>query len=327
MIFARRLIRCETSCSSHGASKPPVLRICIQTKRVATMASAAIAACWGLAVASRADETCATDAGSSHDVVRVIDSETVLLDDGREVRLIGALAPKADAIAMPDAWPPEREALRALETLVSGRAVTLRYEGRKRDRYGRELAQLYVAGVSGPEWVQRRLIADGHARAYALPGNSGCLRALLGAEEEPRTAQRGLWSRTTYRVREASEVDALLRLAGRFVLVSGRVSQVARTQRTTYINFGSDWRRDFTASIASSLVDRSPDGATRLSALAGKEIRVRGWIERRNGPMIVLGSFDEIETLNGNEGVPPPGSKAAADTKSATPPPDTTTPR
>lgn len=269
-------------------------------------------------------------------MVRVIDAETLLLDDGREIRLIGALAPRADALSAPSqTWPPEREAFRALEMLIAGRAVTLRHEGRKRDRYGRELAQLYVAGSGGPEWVQERLIRDGHARAYALPGNAGCLHALLGAEEDARAARRGLWSRTTYRVREASEVDALLRLAGRFVVVKGRVSEVARTQRTTYINFGSDWRRDFTASIASSVADRSPDGATRLGALAGKEIRVRGWIERRNGPMIVLNSLDEIELLDASGAGLPPSSEAAThddgiparESKSATPPPETATPR
>ncbi len=35
--------------------------------------------------------------------------------------------------------------------------------------------------------------------------------------------------------------------------------------------------------------------AAFVSGLAGKRVRVRGWIERRNGPMIVLGSLDEIK--------------------------------
>ena len=87
-------------------------------------------------------------------------------------------------------------------------------------------------------------------------------------------------------------------MRGAFVLVEGRVAQATRAQRTVYINFGTDWRRDFTASLAGAVIDRVPDGAARLEALAGKRIRVRGWIERRNGPMIALSSLDEIEILD-----------------------------
>jgi endonuclease YncB( thermonuclease family) len=236
--------------------------------------------------------------------MRVIDGETVVLDDGQEMRLIGALAPKPDALsAGANEWPPAREAARALETLVADRSIRLRFDGRKRDRYGRVLAQAYVvprgaAGEGGGVWIQERLVRDGHARAYALPGNSGCLRALMAAEQEARDAQRGVWSREIYRVRAADDAEALLRLAGRFALVEGRVAEVWRGQRTTYLNFGTDWRHDFTASLASAALARSADGAAFVSGLTGKRVRVRGWIERRNGPMIVLGSLDAIEVLD-----------------------------
>jgi endonuclease YncB( thermonuclease family) len=235
--------------------------------------------------------------------MRVVDGETVVLDDGQEVRLIGALVPKPDALsADANEWPPARDAARALEMLVADQSIRLRFDGRKRDRYGRMLAQAYVvsrdaAGADGEVWIQERLVRDGHARAYALPGNSGCLRALMAAEQEARDAQRGVWSRETYRVRAADDADALLRLVGRFALVEGRVAEVSRGQRTTYLNFGADWRNDFTASLASAVLARSADKAERVTGLAGKRVRVRGWIERRNGPMIVLGSPDAIEGL------------------------------
>jgi micrococcal nuclease len=240
---------------------------------------------------------CAPEDGGSHGVARVIDGETLLLDDGREVRLIGALAPKADALSARD-WPPAEEAARALAALVGGRTVLLSYEGRRRDRYGRVLAQVYVGPADGGVWVQERLIRDGYARAYALSGNVGCIGALMAAEGTARAARRGLWQRDTYRVRMADDVGTLARMAGRFALVEGRVADVTRAQRVTYLNFGADWRSDFTASLANAVVDRSDGAAERLSQLKGKTIRVRGWIERRNGPMIVLSSPDEIEVLD-----------------------------
>lgn len=265
-----------------------------------------------VATAAPASETCAPKAGATHGVVRVIDGETLLLDSGEEVRLIGALAPKPDTFSAEprDAhrrdvhgrdWPPAQDAVAALEALVSDRSVTLRYEGQQRDRYGRALAQVYVGGAE-PEaavWAQEMLIRNGHARAYALPGNSGCLSALLKAEAAARAAKHGLWQRETYRVRSAGDVDTLLRQTGRFTLVEGRVAQVTRAQRTTYINFGADWRHDFTASLATAVIERDDADTKRVAALAGRSVRVRGWIERRNGPMIVLGSLDEIEVLAG----------------------------
>jgi micrococcal nuclease len=250
-------------------------------------------------------ETCAREDGGSHEVVRVLDGETVVLDDGRELRLIGALAPKPDTLlTAPEAWPPARDAARALAASVLNRTVTLRGEGRRRDRYGRALAQLIVTGPNGPEWVQRRLIADGHARAYALPGNTACVGALIAAEADARAQRRGLWSRESYRVRSADDAKALLKLTGRFVVVEGRVASVARVQKTTYLNFGADWRTDFTARIATTLLEEGTGAAFSLDTLAGRAVRVRGWIERRNGPMITLSSRDEIEVTG--EAAPAP---------------------
>src|SRR5262249_18635364 len=130
-----------------------------------------LAAAFIFSAAAAATETCAPEEGMSHDVVRVIDGETLLLDDAREVRLIGALPPS------PDAASGNSQTVRALEELVGGRSVSFRYEGRRRDRYGRTLAQVHVAAQDGPVWLQQHLISQGYARAYALPGNSGCLRA------------------------------------------------------------------------------------------------------------------------------------------------------
>ncbi len=68
-----------------------------------------------MATASMASDSCAPEAGSTHGVIQVIDGETLVLDDGQEVRLIGALAPKPDALsADTHDWPPTRDAARAL---------------------------------------------------------------------------------------------------------------------------------------------------------------------------------------------------------------------
>jgi endonuclease YncB( thermonuclease family) len=255
--------------------------------------AAALCALLVMGTADFAVAACTLETGPRATVVRVIDSETIQLDDGREVRLIGALGPKPDLANASQDWPAEREARDALTALVAGRTVELKFQGRRSDRYGRALAHLFV----GETWVQRSLIGAGHSRAYGLPGNAGCLAELLAAETDARKAHRGLWARDAYAVRDAADARQLLGFAGRFVVVEGRVAGVGRTGKTLYLNFGADWRRDFTAAISRTVIEESGSRPEALEALEGRRIRVRGWIERRNGPSISLNSPDEIEVI------------------------------
>lgn len=269
------------------------LRVGIGRAAALALASAVLGASPSSATEPAYVAACAPEQGGTHRVAAVLDGETLRLDDGGEVRLIGALAPR----------PPDGHAARrALADLVDGRSVLLRYADRKRDRYGRALAQVVVAqtdaaGAPGSGiWVQQSLVRAGLARAYALPGNVACLRSLMAAEAEARAANAGHWGIGAFTVRQAADVAILGRRTGLFEIVEGEVHRAARTRDLTYINFGSDWRRDFTAAIATGQVDRAK-ALERIKALAGRKIRVRGWIERRNGPMIVLGALDEIEVL------------------------------
>ena len=94
---------------------------------------------------------CTLEPGPIRTVTRILDGETVTLDDGSEVRLIGALAPRAfDADAETGAWPAEAIAVRTLTDLVLGRAVKLAYGGRRTDRYGRQPHPFAAVQVPGP---------------------------------------------------------------------------------------------------------------------------------------------------------------------------------
>jgi micrococcal nuclease len=284
------------------AGRSGIVRACWHVAAVALAHAVAMAA----AGAEAAPVECAGEAGAAHLAVRALDGDTILLDDGTEVRLIGALAPKPETLRVKaEDWPPARDAKRALDELVEGRTVELRYEARRRDRYGRTLAHVFVRTANGLAWVEESLIRSGHARAYALPGQAACLGPLMRAEEGAREQRAGLWQQAIYEIESAGNAEALLRRQGRFTLVEGRVVSVTHAGRETFVNFGSDWRRDFTASLPRTTVDEKPGTRERLTALAGRRVRVRGWIERRNGPMIHLASPDEIETLDTPDPQPP----------------------
>ena len=252
-------------------------------------------------------------------VAGVIDSETLQLDDGSRVRLIGALGPHAaDTGERVDAWPPQTEAQRVLASLAHGRTVTLAYAGRQRDRHGRYLAHVFIAGgQAGPIWLQGAMLEAGQARAYGIPDNFACFDALLAAEDRARRQRIGIWTNAAYGVRSARRSYDLMRLAGTFQIVEGDVVKAARSKSgRLYLNFGGDWRSDFSIVVASPLSRSEPAWVASLLDLTGRRVRVRGWIIRRNGPMIEVEHKHQIKILDPGEDV---GSSAKADSRDAPP--------
>lgn len=250
-------------------------------------------------------ESCTLEASVSGSVVRVIDAETVLLDGGIEVRLIGALAPRSPDLS-PDAqpWPPEEEATAALRELVLGRTVTLATSGRSRDRYGRNLAHAFIDRDGERIWVQGEMLRKGHSRAYGLPGSHACMHELLAHETVAREAGAGLWANGAYRVRSAKHTRDLLRRRNAYEIVAGEVVKVSVTKARTYINFGRDWRTDFTAGIEARVLRANPEWAKTLAQLEGRRVEVRGWIQYRNGPYIDI--EDPSQLMPAEEHLPGP---------------------
>jgi micrococcal nuclease len=209
-----------------------------------------------------ADEHCALEAGSSHTVACIVDAETIVVDDGSEVRLIGALAPRSPTAGSTD-WPPEHAAREALERLLLGRNVEIKLAGRRSDCYGRRLAHVFAVDGSEKVWVQGHLLSRGLVRVYALVGNTACLSEMLELERKAREEGHGIWAVAAYRVLEATEVGELLRRRNRLEVVEGVVRDVAFTGGRVYLNFGADWRRDFTAVVPPRLVRGSPETAAQ----------------------------------------------------------------
>lgn len=277
------------------------------------LATSLLALPTSLSVGQAADDTttCTLEAGPKAAVVGVVDAETIALDDDSQVRLIGALAPRNPFSSARNApWQPERQALAALDGLVLGQRVELAFSGRRKDRYGRLLAHVFVERDGQRAWVQGELLAAGHARAYALPGSTTCIAELIAHERIAREKRNGLWRNGAYRVRPADDVKGLLRLRNSYQIVEGEVAAAAEVKGRIYLNFGKDWRSDFTAALSTKAVTGSGRDSTTLTGLAGKRVRVRGWIERRNGPYIAMADAAELEVLD--EPGPRPGAPVGA---------------
>src|SRR5690606_29730657 len=83
--------------------------------------------------------------GPSGRVVSVSDGDTLELDGGLTVRLVGIQAPKLPLGREGfEPWPLADEAKARLEELTMGQTVALHYGPEPRDRHGRALAHLSV---------------------------------------------------------------------------------------------------------------------------------------------------------------------------------------
>ena len=227
-----------------------------------------------------------------------MDGETLKLTDGREVRLLGVKAPRAPlGWKGEDPWPFVAESKAALDRMVSGATVELRFDARREDRHGHVLAQVFIERDGTQIWLQEELVSRGSARVYALADTRACVGALLAAEREAREARRGLWRSWAYRTQDAGDPKRLGRLTRTYQLVEGTVHAVGEGRKLLYLNFAEDWRNDFTVTIERKSLANFEAAGLDLEALPGKRIRVRGFIEWWNGPMIAATHPEQIEVL------------------------------
>lgn len=229
-------------------------------------------------------------------VASVTDGDTVVLDNGLVIRLIGTQAPKL-ALGREDFsdWPRADEARLALEALVLGQPVLVRHGGERIDRHGRTLGQLFVTGAE--TWVQKQMIAAGWARVYSFPDNRACVTQLLAVETQARFDKLGIWADPYYLVRRADRPDDLAGRQGYYELVEGRVLLAEKVQGRIYLNFGRSWKSDFTAVIDKAALGLFSRSGLDPLKLEGALVRIRGWVDEDDGPRVEITHPEQIEVL------------------------------
>ncbi len=262
---------------------------------VVTLGSA-LFAIWPALAEAPADPQSVLSPGEPGRVVEIVDGDTLVLEDGREIRLVGIQAPKLPlGRAGFKPWPLAPEAKALLAELTLGKEVAVAFGGRRGDRHGRVLAHLFVADPAGVDrWVQGAILEAGLARVYSFDDNRKLVAEMLALERQARAAGFGIWGHPFYALRRAEEAGRWL---GGFELVEGRVLAVGLVQRRAYLNFGEDWRSDFTIALQPKTRQLFEAESVDLKAYEGRRLRVRGWLKSRNGPMIEVTHPEQIELL------------------------------
>lgn len=204
-------------------------------------------------------------AAETVEVRRALDGDSLLLVDGRRVRLIGINAPELGGDDKPE-QPLARSARTLLANLTAGQRVTLELETEPHDRHGRLLAHVRLPDGRNAAEV---LLRHGLVWAVAIPPNIREVARFSAAEDEARRAGRGVWSEPAFQPIAAAKATA--RNAG-FVFLAGRVAAVRATRHSYNLELApgvvltaarKEWWRYF---------DFPPE------QLTGRALVVRGWL-------------------------------------------------
>lgn len=260
-----------------------------------TVLSLAAAMLAGLAPAAACEGLRMVNGGH---VVSVTDGDTILLDSGLVIRLIGTQAPKLP-LGREDfpTWPLAEEAKSELEALLLNKHVRLGYGGQEVDRYDRALAHVFIEETAKPVWAQLHMVASGLARVYSFPDNRKCLDALMRAEGQARAERLGIWADPYYSVRAADRPEQLLDRVGHYELVEGRVLLAEKSGSRLFLNFGRFWKEDFTGVIEAPGLKLFAAEGIDPASLGGALVRIRGWVDERDGPRIEITHPEQIEVL------------------------------
>jgi micrococcal nuclease len=124
-----------------------------------------------------------TDYSPTDYVGRVIDGDTIVLENGERVRLLGIDTPETGQYYY-------KEAREYVEKMVLHKNVRLESGPEDRDKYGRLLRYVFA----GSTFVNLELVKKGYASALIYSEDERYSDILVNAESDARAFRTGIWS-------------------------------------------------------------------------------------------------------------------------------------
>lgn len=221
-------------------------------------------------------------------VAKVFDGDTVRLEGGERVRLIGINTPEVAHRNRPND-PGGEAASDYLRELIEGKLVRLEYGAERRDRYGRLLAHLFT---QEGENINGLLLAGGYAHAVIKLPNIRLLQQYFDAERRAREAGLGIWEFPQF---EVHKIVAAANFRNTFRRLQGVIRRVEEKRSAWLLHFDRGVKALIRKEHLGSFIrdDRHPN------MLTGKRIIIRGWVHSSRGkPLIRLRHAKSIETID-----------------------------
>ncbi|MXS85237.1 nuclease [Nitrosomonas sp. HPC101] len=205
-------------------------------------------------------------AQNKHRIIRVIDGDTVVLENNKRVRLLGVNAPEIENRFRP-AEPGGIEAKKWLQGKLSGRNVYLEHDRQTQDHYKRMLAHLYLPDG---EHINLSLVEKGLATVNLIPPNLLHASTLIKAQQRAEAKELGIWSMKQYQPRQ------LIKLAEKplgWQRYRVKVTALKRNRRFS--------RLIVSKNIDLSIANRDLALFPSLETYLNKSLEVRGWVSRK----------------------------------------------
>jgi len=206
-------------------------------------------------------------------VRHVIDGDTLVLADGRHLRLIGINAMELGHEGAPD-QPYSQEARRRLSGLLakSDGRVQMENGSEAYDVHGRTLAYLYSPGGDD---LGEELLTEGLAALVAEPPDIERLACYAAAETSARAQRLGIWSAESPLVQDAANAAPA---AGSFLILRGKVTE-AQPRRA-----GLGLILDGRIKLWIDRRELARFGADP-AGLVGRRVLSRGWVRAYKGSL------------------------------------------
>lgn len=205
----------------------------------------------------------------------VHDGDTLDLEDGRKLRLIGINTPELARDKQPAEPYAEEAKRRAMHYVPRHSRIDLIYGLERHDRYGRLLVHVILPDGRN---LNRLLLHEGLAQAIVVPPNLRLLSCYWREDAAARARHEGLWRAPYFRPLEARDMDG--REQG-FHLLRGRVKRVGESRKSWWLDLDGP----VSVRIAKHDAKYFPD--VRFRRLKGHRIEVRGWLHRYRAKLMM----------------------------------------
>ena len=226
-------------------------------------------------------------------VSEVIDGDTIRLSNGRLLRYIGIDTPevhsKKNGKFVYEPQPFAEEAKEYNRKLVEGKTVRLEFDVEKEDKYERLLAYCFIGDI----FVNAKLIEEGYAVLYTYPPNVKYAEKFRDLQTKARNNKQGLWG--SY---ETINPEQAFNSIGQIRTVRGKVLSTYQSAKCVFLNFGQDYKSDFTVVIFNNSFSAFREqGVDPVSFYRDKTVEVSGRIREYNGPEIIVRHPSQIELV------------------------------
>ncbi|MBN3039858.1 MAG: thermonuclease family protein, partial [Candidatus Omnitrophica bacterium] len=188
---------------------------------------------------------------SSVKVIEVIDGDTIRLENGKLLRYIGLDTPelrdKKNGNFVFNPQPYSQEAAQYNRGLVEGKNIRVEFDLVQMDKYKRLLGYCFLGDI----FINAKLLEEGLAALYTCPPNVKYSQLFVKNQREARQNKKGIWSG-----HEVVSADKAYQYIGQIRCVRGRVLATYQSKKCVYLNFGSNYKEDFTVVIFNDALEQ-----------------------------------------------------------------------